>query len=225
MRESDWSSDVCSSDLLTFDGRDYQKISKYDLLKMVSYLPQEASSHAALTVFETVLLGRLYRLKWVVAEEDYVKVDETLEKLGIEGLATRSLNELSGGQRQMVWIAQAIVKDPDVLLLDEPTNSLDLRHQLELFDLIQDITQENQMTTIIALHDLNLAARYAGKVILMNKGRVEAAGSPVSVITKKMIQSVYEVNSRVTIDPEGIPQVLPINSSKNIQKGEEKQWH
>ncbi|WP_269851616.1 ATP-binding cassette domain-containing protein [Methanosarcina horonobensis] len=98
--------------------------------------------------------------------------------------------------------------------MDEPTNSLDLQRQLELFDVIRNITEENDMTTIVALHDLNLAARYAGNVILMNGGKIVAAGSPASVITEAMIREVYGVNARVTLDGEGIPQVIPINSTR-----------
>jgi iron complex transport system ATP-binding protein len=197
---------------ILLDGKDLKAYKNGDLLQAVSYLPQDSSSNAALTVFEAVLLGRLNSLSWTVADEDLSLTLDALEKLGIEDLAKAPLNELSGGQKQMVSIAQSIAKKPAVLLMDEPTNSLDLQHQLELFDLIRTITKDTDMTTVVALHDLNLAARYGDRIVLLNHGMVEATGSPESVITEEMIRAVYGVNARVTLDDEGIPQVIPINS-------------
>ena len=204
---------------ILLDGKDLKEYKSDDLLQAVSYLPQDSSSNAALTVFEAVLLGRLNSLSWTVTDEDLSLTLDALEKLGIEGLAKRPLNELSGGQKQMVSIAQSIVRKPAVLLMDEPTNSLDLQHQLELFDLIRTITKDTNMTTVVALHDLNLAARYGDRIVLLNYGMVEATGSPESVITEEMIRNVYGVNARVTIDNEGIPQIIPINSVRRCGSG------
>lgn len=199
---------------IRLDGKPLEAYKRDEVLKAISYLPQETATGAVLTVFEAVLLGRLNSLGWRVREEDMDLVADTLEKLGLEELAKRPVDELSGGQKQMVSIAQSIVRGPSVLLMDEPTNSLDLQRQLELFDVIRDITGENKMTTVVALHDLNLAARYAGKVVLMNRGGVEAQGTPADVITEEMIRAVYGVNARVTLDGDGIPQVIPVNSAR-----------
>jgi len=204
---------------ILLDGKDLKEYKSDELLQAVSYLPQDSASNAALTVFEAVLLGRLNSLGWTVTDEDLSLTLDALEKLGIEGLAKRPLNELSGGQKQMVSIAQSIIRKPGVLLMDEPTNSLDLQHQLELFDVIRTITEDNNMTTVVALHDLNLAARYADNIILLNCGKIEAMGSPGSVITEDMIRTVYGVNARVTIDNEGIPQIIPINSTRYCGPG------
>ncbi|WOX55810.1 MULTISPECIES: ABC transporter ATP-binding protein [unclassified Methanoculleus] len=129
---------------ILLDGKDLKAYGNDDLLQAVSYLPQDSSSNAALTVFEAVLLGRLNSLSWTVTDEDLSLTLDALENLGIEELAKVPLNELSGGQKQMVSIAQSIAKKPAVLLMDEPTNSLDLQHQLELFDLIRTITKRHE---------------------------------------------------------------------------------
>lgn len=199
---------------IRLDGKELAAYKKDEVISAISYLPQESSASAVLTVFEATLLGRISSLGWRIKDDDIIPVMTVLEKLGIEDLARRTLDELSGGQKQMVSIAQSIVRKPAVLLMDEPTNSLDLQRQLELFDLIGEITRESKMTTIVALHDLNLAARYAGNIVLMNHGCIQATGSPAKVITAEMIRDVYGVNARVTLDDEGIPQVIPINSTR-----------
>ena len=145
---------------ILLDGKEMSKFKKKDITRCVSYLPQENPSRALLTVFEGVLLGRLQTLSWRVSEDDLTIALKVLEDLGIEELASRFLDELSGGQKQMVSIAQALVREPKVLLLDEPTTSLDLRHELDILDLITEIAAEKDITTVIALHDLNLAANH-----------------------------------------------------------------
>ncbi len=133
-------------------------------------------------------------------------------------LASSYIGELSGGQQQMVSIAQALIRRPKVLLLDEPTNSLDLQHQLEVSDIIKELTRERGIITLIAMHDLNLAARYADEFVVMNRGKVYVSGTSESVMTSEMIRSVYGVNAAVYIDDEGVPQVTP-KSSVRRKKG------
>jgi iron complex transport system ATP-binding protein len=202
---------------IILNGRDLKAYHKEEVLNAISYLPQEFPEGAALTVFEATLLGTINSLGWRIKEKELSATTNTLKMLGIEDLAMKSMSELSGGQKQMVAIAQAIIRKPEMLLMDEPTNSLDLQRQLELFDLIRDVSQLNKMATIVVLHDLNLAARYADNVILLNQGRIEAAGSPASVLTEEMILRVYGVRSRVTLDCEGIPQIIPISSARKCR--------
>lgn len=180
--------------------------------RLVSYLPQEYPSTATLTVFEAVLLGRQQRGAWVVSEEDLARVSAVLERLGLSDLALRYLNELSGGQRQMVAVAQALARDPRVLLLDEPTSSLDLHRQLELLSVVREIAREQRVTVLVALHDLNLAARYADRLIVLHDGVVEAAGPPAVVLTAELIRRVYGVEARVTLDVDSAPCVVPLRS-------------
>ncbi|MDP2753681.1 MAG: ABC transporter ATP-binding protein [Nitrospirota bacterium] len=207
---------------IILDGKEMNNFKKEEITKYVSYLPQETSAHAVLTVFEAVLLGRLHSLSWIVSDDALTLVSEVLEDLEIEDLASSNLNELSGGQKQMVSIAQSLVREPKVLLLDEPTSSLDLQHQLEVLDLIRDVTMERKITTLIALHDLNLAARYADKFVVLNKGVVYASGKPASVLTPEMVRYVYGVNATVYTDGDGIPRITPISSVRRANRSNKK---
>ncbi len=200
------------------DDTDVSMMNEEIIATSISYLPQDAPSKAVISVLEAVLLGRLHTLRWKVYHEDLEIAYKTLTDLGIETLAKRSLNQLSGGQRQMVSIAQAIVKEPDILLMDEPTNSLDLQHQLELFDLIEEISDERNITTLVALHDLNLAARYADNIIVLNSGMVCSSGPPDEVLNCEMIESVYGVHADVSSDPDGYIHVCPKCSVKGRER-------
>lgn len=197
---------------IVFDGKEMNNFEKEEITKYVCYLPQESSARAVLTVFEAVLLGRLHSLSWRVSDDALTLVSEVLEDLEIADLASRYLNELSGGQKQMVSIAQSLVREPKILLLDEPTSNLDLQHQLEVLDLIRDVTVEREITTLIALHDLNLAARYADEFVVMHNGAVYASGKPASVLTPETVRYIYGVNATVYADGNGIPQITPISS-------------
>ncbi len=197
------------------DGRDIRDYSREEITKRVSYLPQESPVNAVLTVFEAVLLARKHTLSWRVSDEDLRSVTQVLEDLDIEDLSTRFLNELSGGQKQMVSIAQSLVRDPEVLLMDEPTSSLDLQRQLEVLDLIGQVTAERGIVTLISLHDLNLAARYAARFVVMDQGAVYASGDAASVLTPQMLRDVYGVNATVVTNPDGILQITPIGSTRS----------
>jgi iron complex transport system ATP-binding protein len=200
---------------ILLDGRPLSTLSHKDLVHKIGYLPQEMPNDASLTVFEVVLIGRMNSLGWRVQARDLAPVMETLEILGICHLARQYLTQLSGGQRQMVSIAQALVRRPEVLVMDEPTNSLDIQHQLELFELIRYLTGTRRMTTITAMHDLNLAARFADTVVLLEKGQIASMGKASEVITTEMLEAVYGIKARVTIDGGGIPQIIPIRSANN----------
>jgi iron complex transport system ATP-binding protein len=147
-----------------------------------------------------------------VSDDDLNSTFEVLKDLGIADLALRPLNELSGGQQQMVSIAQALVQRPEILLMDEPTNNLDLQHQLEMLALIKEMTVEKNLVTILALHDLNLAARYADHIVVLYQGQIYTSGDPASVLTAETIRTVYGVHARVSIDDDGIPLITPVNS-------------
>lgn len=193
------------------NGKEMRSYKKEMLSRYISYLPQETSAQAVLTVFEVVLLGRLHSLSWRISNKDRSITLDILQELGLEELALRYINELSGGQKQTVFIAQALIKEPEILLLDEPTNSLDLQHQLEIFELIKDLTVKRKITTIIALHDLNMAAKYADNFVILRSGEIYSSGRPEDVLTDKMLKVVYRVNARIRVD-DGIFQVTPISS-------------
>jgi iron complex transport system ATP-binding protein len=209
---------------IALDGMPIHRLKREDLMEMIGYLPQDSGSRAVLTVFEAVLLGRLSCLSWRVGEDDLARTLEVLEDLGLDDLASRPLNELSGGQQQMVSIAQVLVRNPKILLMDEPTNNLDLHHQLDMFALIREISREKRLTTIMALHDLNHAARYADHIVVLDQGAIYDAGPPAAVFTVGMIRAVYGVNAKVTIDGDGLPQITPINAlnSKRTRRKRQK---
>ena len=200
------------------DGRDIRDYSREEITSRVSYLPQESPVNAVLTVFEAVLLARKHTLSWRVSDEDLRSVTQVLEDLDIEELSTRFLNELSGGQKQMVSIAQSLVRDPEVLLMDEPTSSLDLQRQLEVLDLIGQVTAERGIVTLICLHDLNLAARYASQFVVMDHGVVYASGDAAAVLTPEMLRDVYGVTATVVTNPDGILQITPIGSIRSRRR-------
>jgi len=207
---------------IMLDGRELNSFKKEDITRDTSYLPQDSSSGAVLTVFEVVLLGRLQSLTWRVSKDDLDIVLNILEELSIHELALRLFNELSGGQKQMVSIAQALVRQPRVLLLDEPMSNLDIQHEIEILDLIRDITVQKGITTVITFHDLNLAARYADKMVILKDGKVYAAGEPKTVLTPEMMRSVYGVNSTVRID-NGTIQITPLSSVRSkVRAGQGK---
>lgn len=195
---------------ILLDGKELKAFKRDEITRLVAYLPQENPVNAVLTVFEAVLLARLHSASWKVGDADLVHVSRVLADLQIDDLALRYLNELSGGQKQMVSVAQALVREPRILLLDEPTSNLDLQRQLEVLSLVKRVTAETEMTTLMALHDLNLAARYADHVVVMDRGSVYAAGDATAVLTAAMLRDVYGVEAKISCDGDGIPQVVPI---------------
>lgn len=201
-----------ASGSIRFDGRDISEWSRHDLSRTVCYLPQETAVQAVLSVFEAVLLARKQTTTWRVGADDLDAAAEALEALGIGALATRQLDQLSGGQRQLVSIAQALVREPKVLLLDEPTSALDLHRQLDVLTLVRETTRRNRITTLVTLHDIGLAARFCDRVLVLSAGRVQAFGRPGDVLSTDLIADVYSVEARVLVDGEGIPHVVPIRA-------------
>ncbi|MDU4704328.1 MAG: ABC transporter ATP-binding protein, partial [Corynebacterium sp.] len=136
-----------------------------------------------------------------------------LRKVGIEHLADRFVGELSGGQRQLVAVAQMFVRDPEVMLLDEPTSALDLRHQVELLQLVRAEVASRSSLALVAIHDLNLAARYCDELVMLHDGHVVAQGSPADVLTPDLLARVYGIRARVLNDG-GVPVVCPIEEDQ-----------
>ena len=198
------------------EGRELRDFRGRDLARVVSYLPQDLSGRAALTVFETVLLGRAHELGWRVSGDDLRATSALLDELDIADLGDRNIGELSGGQFQMVPIAQALARQPRVLLMDEPTSSLDMEHQFAICSLIRRLTDSRGIATAMALHDLNIAARFADAVYLLDAGRVRCSGPPSEVLTEEMIRSVYRVSARVTLDGDGRPLVTPLGLARKF---------
>ena len=179
------------------DDRDIDRISGEELKDSLAYLPQDSIGHVGLTVFEAVLLGRVKQSSWKVSDEDLEAVSETLGLLKIDDLGARYLCELSGGQRQVVSLAQSIISDPRILMLDEPSNNLDMRNELKILELVQRITHNKSITSIMTLHSLSMAARFADRIILLCKGEVLAQGAPAEVLTPSLIKHAFSVEAEV----------------------------
>lgn len=187
-----------TEEMVTVNGVPISKLNNSELAGELSYLPQDTQTNIRLTVIESVLLGRVHTLRWHLHEDDIASAEGCLTELGISHLAHRYLTELSGGQQKLVAIAQALVKDPKILVLDEPTNSLDLKHQFELFDLIKKIVEERNIVIVMALHDLNMAVRYADQIVVLNEGKVYAKGEPSQVVTSEMLAEVYRISAEIS---------------------------
>ena len=191
------------------DGREIRKMSRMEIARRIGYVPQSSAHTFPTTVFDAVLMGRRPHTSWRSSEQDVDKVVEILELLEIADFALRDFSELSGGEQQKVLLARALAQEADVLLLDEPTANLDIRHQLEVMDIIKNLVREWGVSAVMAIHDLNLASRYADRVVMLNGGKILAAGDPVSVFTPENIAHVYGVEALVK-NEGGIPYVVPL---------------
>jgi iron complex transport system ATP-binding protein len=177
-----------------------------ELAQCVGYVPQEESKSFPTTVFETIMMGRKPYINFKAQDEDLEIVAEIIEELGLEDIAQRNINQLSGGQQQKLLVGRALAQQPEVLLLDEPTSNLDLKHQLEILNLIQAQIKDN-ISSVLALHDLSLAARYSDKIIILKDGKIFAAGG-LEVLTPENLEAVYEVEVSVA-DVGGRKIIIP----------------
>ena len=175
--------------------------------RKIRYLPQHLPGNVHLTVFESVLVALRARER-MSADEAISIAQATLVDLGISHLGAHYLDELSGGQKQLVGLAQTLGHTPDVLLLDEPLASLDLNFQHHVMQTLARLTRERGMLTLIVLHDLNTAMRYADQAILMSQGTIVATGTPSSVITPQNLARTFSVHARIECSAQGRPYVL-----------------
>jgi iron complex transport system ATP-binding protein len=197
---------------VVLDGKAVHSRPSKEVARILGLLPQSPIAPEGIAVADLVGRGRHPHQKPLArwSARDYEVVAASLEATGIADLADRAVDELSGGQRQRVWIAMALAQETDILLLDEPTTFLDVAHQIEVLDLLTDLNRDRGTTTVMVLHDINLAARYADHVFAMCAGEVIAGGPPAEVITSDLIRKVFGLDSLVVPDPvSGTPLVLP----------------
>ncbi len=197
--------------ILLNGGRDLQSLSRQEVAKYIGYVPQSTTSVLTSTVFDTILMGRKPHMGWRVQDEDIDKVVDIMKLLHVEEFALKDFSELSGGQKQRVLIARALAQEPEVLLLDEPTSNLDVKHQLEALDTVTSIVKKTGISAVMAIHDLNLAARYSDNLVMLKKGKVHDIGDPLSLLTKENIRSIFGVEAVVMTDLDR-PYVVPIKS-------------
>ncbi|MFI5740476.1 ABC transporter ATP-binding protein [Streptomyces anulatus] len=198
---------------VVLDGKEVHRLPAKELARTLGLLPQSPVAPEGITVSDLVGRGRHPHQgifsRW--NEKDDAAVAAALEATHTEPLAERAVDELSGGQRQRVWIAMALAQQTDLLLLDEPTTFLDASHQIEVLDLLTDLNLSRGTTIVMVLHDLNLAARYADRLIALADGGLHASGTPAEVLTEETVRAVFDLDSRIIEDPvSGRPLMLPI---------------
>ncbi len=176
--------------------------------RSICYMPQDTGSNAVLTVYESLLLAAKQGGGWRVNDDELFEIDAILKALRIEDLSFRGLDALSGGQRQLVSLGQALVRKPEVLLMDEPTSALDLHRQIDVLEFVAGLAGRTGMIVLIALHDLNHALRYCTNTIVIANGEMAASGATADVITRAMLRDIYRVDARIESCSRGRPMVI-----------------
>jgi iron complex transport system ATP-binding protein len=180
--------------------------------RFLAVVPQVASMPPAFTAWETVLMGRTPYLNFLgqVSAKDEAIVRQALQKVDALDLSDRRVGELSGGEQQRVLLARALAQSTSILLLDEPTSNLDLHYQVGFMNTVRTLAHQDNLAVLVALHDLNLAARYADRVALLVDGKIIAAGTPQQVLTPELISTAYHLPVQVIPHPfADVPLVLP----------------
>jgi iron complex transport system ATP-binding protein len=198
------------------DGTDLLKLKRDAVARRIGYVPQRCSEEQV-SVFDAVLLGRRPHIKWTATDRDVRVVERLLKVMGLEECALRPLSTLSGGEAQKVIIARALAQEPKVLLLDEPTSNLDLRNQLEVMNLVATVVREEGVAAVVAIHDLNLALRFADLFLILKDGLIYAKGFKED-LTPKVIEEVYGVHSILSV-VEGFPIIIPIHCCRTGVNG------
>ncbi|MGQ0718119.1 MAG: ABC transporter ATP-binding protein [Pseudonocardiales bacterium] len=195
------------------DGKRIGKLPTREVAKILGVLPQAPIAPEGLTVADLIARGRHPHQTWYRqwSSDDEAAVAEALGWTGLTEFAERTVDELSGGQRQRAWISMALAQGTDLVLLDEPTTFLDLAHQVDVLDLVERLHTEAGRTVVMVLHDLNMAARYAQRLVAMRAGQIIAQGTPSEVLTEPLLREVFELDAQVLTDPvAGTPLIVPV---------------
>jgi iron complex transport system ATP-binding protein len=198
---------------VSIDGRDLTSIPRRELAKLIGYVAQESAMRFPLTAMELVLQGRFAQGRLIGFESDR-DISEAEWAMGVtetSAYAARPVTELSGGERQRVMLARAIAVRPKILVLDEPVANLDVAHQVKMLELIKRLSVEQEMIAVVVTHELNLAAEFASKVLLLRQGEVIKCGPPKEVMTEEVLRGVFETGLIVDDSPiSGAPRVTLI---------------
>jgi iron complex transport system ATP-binding protein len=201
------------------DGKNFHAMDSMERARYVAVVPQAISLPPAFTVWETVLMGRTPYLGFLgnASKHDEELVRDSLSRVNALAFSERRVGELSGGEQQRILLARALCQSTPILLLDEPTSHLDLQYQVSLLELIRELVKENNLAVLIALHDLNLAARYADRVALMVAGHIKAIGTPKEVLQPDIIADAYCLPVQVVKHPFlDVPLVLPESNDSRL---------
>lgn len=194
---------------ITFDGGSVDP-------RHLGYMPQHGQIRASLSVLEVVLLGRHEQLGWRVSAAALEAAYEVLGSFGIADLAPRPIHALSGGQQQLVLLAQRLLRAPRLLLLDESTSALDLAHQLRVFEILRAYVERTGALVMIAIHDLNLAARHTDGIMLLRKGGLAGSGRFDDVVTPQVLRSVYGVEAEVLTSSKTGSVIVPLARVREV---------
>ncbi|MBX8491263.1 Fe(3+) dicitrate ABC transporter ATP-binding protein FecE [Pseudomonas cichorii] len=201
---------------LSLDGQAYAQLSPRELARKIAFLPQVLPIPEGVSVRQLAAYGRSpHNSLWGrLSGADRSSVDQALQRMELETLAERPLSDLSGGQRQRAWLAMVLAQDAAIVLLDEPTTYLDISHQVELLDLMRQLSAEGK-TVITVLHDINQACRYADHLAVMQAGRLVASGTPDEVLDAELVSRVFDVQVQIMREPvAGTPMCIVERSTR-----------
>ncbi|MBK1988144.1 ABC transporter ATP-binding protein [Sphaerospermopsis aphanizomenoides BCCUSP55] len=193
--------------VILLDGKEIHSLPANLVAQKLALLPQQQPIPPGLTVRQLVSLGRTPHQpwwQWELTGNDRQKVETAIKKTQLEDFSDRLVEELSGGERQRAFLALALAQEPKVLLLDEPTTYLDINYQLQLLELLKNLNQQQQLTIVTVLHELNLAARYSSRIALLKQGQIWEVGTPETVLTPHIIAEVFGVEALIIQTPVGL---------------------
>ena len=199
--------------LVTIDGEDIKNLTRNQLAKILAILPQEREAPIDTTVKQLASYGRFPHQKLFGsgnAKEDREAIDWALKVTNLTDLADRQVATLSGGERQRAWLAMTLAQRPKILLLDEPTTYLDIKHQLEVMEIISDVNKHFGMTIIMVLHDINHARIFTDELIVIKDSRIFKSGPPQEVITVELLKKVFGVKADIFKNSMGDELIMPL---------------
>lgn len=202
-------------------GDDLASMTTKERARRLAVVPQARKLPAAYSVQQAVLMGRTPYLNWMgnPGAKDFQKVGWALERTHMAEFADRRVEELSGGEQQLVLVARALAQDAPIILLDEPTAHLDLKHQAAILNLVREMAEERNLAVLMSLHDLNLVSLYSDRIALLGGGRLRSIGSPREVLTQRELSQVYQVSLHILPHPYlDLPLVI-LNGGDDEQEG------
>ncbi len=188
---------------ILINGQQIELVSRKSLAKQIAYLPQEIDLTFSYSVEEVVRMGRFPYLEGIrlYSEADERVIGHAMDLLDISEFRQRSFNELSGGEKQRVMIGSALAQEPKILLLDEPTSALDLHHQIEIYEVLKGLQKKRQLTVMVVTHDINLAAQFCERMLLIDNGKIIRDGTPNEVLEFNILQKIFGVKVYIDINP------------------------